>query len=120
MCLVGDFGQLIGSTFSALEDKAVLKSNTTLYCVSANSNNPEVTWSYTDAAGTSVELISATNSTTGVSILLVNTTHPGYYSCEVSQDQGTSTTFTAIMAYIIAGLSGLNDDVTIYISGAQV
>ena len=105
LCLAGDFGQVIGSTFSALENKSVLKSNTTLYCVSANSNDPEVTWSYTDAVGTQVELISTTNSTTGVSILLVNTTHPGYYSCEVSQDQGTSTTFTAIVANIIAGMS---------------
>lgn len=104
LCLVGDFGQVVGSTYSALEDRAVLKSNTTLYCVSANSDSPEVTWSYTDAAGTIVELISTTNSTTGVSLLSVNTTHPGYYSCDVSQDQGTSNTFTAIVANIIAGL----------------
>ena len=105
LCLVDDFGQVIGSTFSALEDNAVLKSNTTLYCVSANSNSYEVTWSYTDPVGTRVELFSTTNSTTGVSMLLVNTTHPGYYGCEISQDQLTSITFTAIMANIIAGLS---------------
>ena len=87
-CLVNVFGEVTGSTYSSLEDNSVLTSNTTLYCVTENENTPEVMWSYVDLAGTSTDLTSTTDASTGVSTIQVSTTQPGYYSCEVTENGG--------------------------------
>ena len=99
MCvfLVIQFGQKVGSLYSSLEDNTVLISDTTLYCVTENENTPEVMWSYVDLAGTSTDLTSTTNASTGVSTIQVSTTQPGYYSCEVTENGGSSRTYTAVM-----------------------
>ena len=47
-----------------------------------------------DLAGTRSDLTSTTDATTGVSILHVYTTQPGYYTCEVSENGGSSRTYT--------------------------
>ena len=42
-------------------------------------------WSYVDLVGNRSVLSSATDVTTGVSVLTVTTDNPGYYSCEVAR-----------------------------------
>ena len=55
-------------------------------------------WSYVDLSGVRTNLTSTTNATTGLSTLQVNSTHPGNYTCELSQNGGINvTTFTALM-----------------------
>ena len=49
-------------------------------------------WSYLNLDGVRTDINTTTNSTTGVSIIQVYTTHPGYYTCEVSQNGGINTT----------------------------
>ena len=95
--LVNPFGKVTGATYSSLEDNTVLISDTTLYCVTENKNTPEVMWSYVDLAGTSTDLTSTTDASTGVSTIQVYTTQPGYYSCEVTENGGSSRTYTAVM-----------------------
>ena len=95
--LVNVFGEVTGSTYSSLEDNTVLISDTTLYCVTENKNTPEVMWSYVDLAGTSTDLTSTTDASTGVSTIQVYTTQPGYYSCEVTENGGSSRMYTAVM-----------------------
>ena len=95
--LVSVFGGVTGSTYSSLEDNTILISNTTLYCVTENENTPEVMWSYVDLAGTSTDLTSTTDASTGVSTIQVYTTQPGYYSCEVIENGGNSKMYTAVM-----------------------
>ena len=100
--LVNVFGEVTGSTYSSLEDNTVLISDTTLYCVTENKNTPEVMWSYVDLAGTSTDLTSTTDASTGVSTIQVSTTQPGYYSCEVTENGGSSRMYTAgILSTII-------------------
>ncbi|KAI6660002.1 hypothetical protein LOD99_14343 [Oopsacas minuta] len=94
---VNTFGEIIASTPSSLSDNAVLITDTTLYCVTENMNTPEVMWSYVDLAGIRTDLTATTDSSTGVSTIQVYTTQPGYYSCDVTEDGGTSRTYTAIM-----------------------
>ena len=91
------FGEVTGSTYSSLEDNTVLISDTTLYCVTENKNTPEVMWSYVDLAGTSTDLTSTTDASTGVSTIQVSTTQPGYYSCEVTENGGGSRTYTFVI-----------------------
>ena len=54
-------------------------------------------WSYVDLAGTRSDLTSTTDASTGVSTIQVYTTQPGYYTCEVTEDGGSSRTYTAVM-----------------------
>ena len=77
-----------------LEDNVILTSDTSLYCVSESNDTSQVKWSYIDLAGTRSVPTSTTNTTTGVSILHVYTTQPGYYTCEVSENGGSSRTYT--------------------------
>ena len=95
--LVNVFGFIHGVTHFLLSDHAVLTSNTTLYCVTENNNTPQVKWSYVDLAGVRNDLTSTTETTTGVSIFKVYTTHPGFYSCEVTENGGSGATYTAVM-----------------------
>ena len=97
MNLVNVFGEVTGSTYSPLENNAVLISDTTLYCLTENENTPEVMWSYVDLAGTSTDLTSTTDASTGVSTIQVSTTQPGYYSCEVTENGGYLKMYTAVM-----------------------
>ena len=68
----------------------LLTSNTTLYCVTENKDTPQVMWNYVDLFGTRTDLTSTTDTSTGVSIIQVSTTQPGYYTCEVPQNGGMS------------------------------
>ena len=96
--LVNAFGQIVDSTYSSLADNTVLTSDTTLYCVTENKDTPQVTWSYLNLDGIRTNLTSTTDTSTGVSIIQVSTTQPGYYTCEVSQNGGMNTvTYTAVM-----------------------
>ncbi|KAI6661354.1 hypothetical protein LOD99_10021 [Oopsacas minuta] len=94
---VNVFGEMIGSTPSPLSDNAILITDTTLYCVTENMNTPEVVWSYVDLSGIRTDLTATTDASTGVSTIQVVTSQPGSYSCEVTEDGGTSRTYTAIM-----------------------
>ena len=89
--LVNVFGQVSGSIYSSLPSDMVLTSDTTLYCVTENKDTPQVMWSYVDLDGTRTDLTSTTDTNTGVSILKVFTTQPGYYTCEVPQNGDMST-----------------------------
>ena len=96
--LVNVFGEVTELTYSPLEDNTALISNTTLYCVTENKNTPEVMWSYVDLAGTSTDLTSTTDASTGVSTIQVSTTQPGYYRCEVTENGGYLKMYTAVMS----------------------
>ena len=98
--IVKAFGQVTGSTYSSLPYNAVLTSNTTLYCVTENKNTPQVMWSYVDLSGIKNTLTTTTDIIIGVSIIQVYTTQPGYYTCEVSQNGGMNTTYTAVITGI--------------------
>ena len=74
--LVNVFGEVTESTYSTLEDNTVLISDTTLYCVTENKNNPQVKWSYVDLAGIRTVLASTTDASTGVSTIQVYTSQP--------------------------------------------
>ena len=93
--LVNVFGEVTGSTYSSLEDNTILNADATLYCVTENMNTPQVMWSYVDLAGTSTDVTSTTDASTGVSTIEVYTTQPGYYSCEVTENGGDSKVYTA-------------------------
>ena len=67
-------------------------------------------WSYVDLSGVRTDLTSTTDSSTGVSIIQVYTTLPGYYTCEVSQYGGMS-----ITRYTV-GLLNINSYTGTYIS----
>ena len=92
------FGITNGTGYSPLTNNAILTSDTTLYCVTENPSVRGVMWSYVDLSGVRTDLTSTTNTTTGLSTIQVNSTQPGNYTCEVSQDGGLNiTTFTALM-----------------------
>ena len=95
--LVNIFGQITGTTYTSLSNYSVLTSNTTLYCITENKDTPQVNWSYVDLAGTTSNLTSLTDATTGVSNIQVFTTEPGFYTCEVLENGGSSNTYTAVM-----------------------
>ena len=86
---------MTGSTYSSLEDNTILNADTTLYCITENTNTPQVMWSYVDLAGTSTDVTSTTDASTGVSTIEVYTTQPGYYSCEVTENVGDTKVYTA-------------------------
>ena len=72
-------------------NNASIYQDATLYCITENRNTPQVYWSYVDQDGSRSVLSSTTNVTTGVGVLTVPVlTNPGYYSCEVTQDNGVS------------------------------
>ena len=75
----------------------MLTSDTTLYCVTENKNTPQVKWSYVDLAGIKSNVPSTTDASTGVSSIQVITSEPGYYTCEVTENGGSSNTYTAVM-----------------------
>ena len=97
--LVEVFGEINGTVYSSLEENTVLTSNTTLYCVTENTNTPQVVWRHVDLFGISTDLTTTTNGA-GVSVIQVHTTQPGYYKCEVSQNGGiNTTTYSVIMKW---------------------
>ena len=71
-------------------NNASIYQDATLCCIAENRNTPQVKWSYVDLDGNRSVLTTSTNVTTGVSVLTVTTDNPGYYSCEVTQDNGVS------------------------------
>ena len=98
--LVGAFGEIHDDIYSSIKENTVFTSDTTLYCVTENKVTPQIKWSYVDLAGTKSSLISTTDANTGVSILQVYSTDIGSYSCEVTENGGSSRTYTAIMINI--------------------
>ena len=55
-------------------------------------------WSYVDLSDVRTNLTTTTDASSGVSVIQVYTTQPGYYTCEVSQNGGMNTvTYTAVM-----------------------
>ena len=54
-------------------------------------------WSYLNLDGIKTGLTTTTDVSTGVSIIQVYTTQPGYYTCEVSQNGGNRRAYTVIM-----------------------
>ena len=98
----------MNSTYSSLADNAILRSNTTLYCVTENKNTPQVNWSYVDISGTSSNINSTTDANTGISTLQVYTTQSGYYMCEVTEDGGMEKTYTVIIADAETHIGRLN------------
>ena len=96
--LVNAFGQITGTTYTSLSDNSVLTSDTTLYCVTENKDTPQVKWSYVDLTGVESDLTSTTDLSTGVSNIQVSTSEPGYYTCEVTENGGSSKIYTAVMA----------------------
>ena len=95
--LVNVFGEVTGSTYSSLEDNTILNADTTLYCITENTHTPQVMWSYVDLAGTSTDVTSTTDASTGVSTIQVYTIQLGSYSCEVTENGGSSRTYAAVM-----------------------
>ena len=89
--------QTDNGTFSALGDNSFLISDTTLYCIAENQNNPQVTWTYVDISGYTTVLSATTDATTAVSILNVTNDMPGHYSCEVTENGGDIRTYTTVM-----------------------
>ena len=100
MCNIdSSFGQLIDSTtYISLTEDSILITNTTLYCVSANSKSPDIFWSYVDPSGTKTYLTAITNNnSTGISTLHVYSNRPGEYSCLVTTDDGSMKTHSVKM-----------------------
>ena len=95
------------NTYTALEDNQSLYRNTTLYCITETKNTPQVTWIFRDLNGVTTTLSGATNATTGVSTLYITNDKTGYYSCEVSQNGGNTSTYTAVMLDFTPGNSNL-------------
>ena len=95
------------TVFESLTNETILYQDTTLFCITENKNTPHVIWSYVDLDGSKSILSSTTDVTTGVSVLTVTTDKPGYYSCQVTRDNGVN-----IMIYSITlfhpSLSGIN------------
>ena len=92
------FGQITGTTYTSLSDNTVLTSNTTLYCVTENKDTPQVKWTYVDLSGIRSDLNSTTDASTGVSNIQVITSEPGYYTCEVTENGGSSKMYTVVMS----------------------
>ena len=100
MCyLDSSFGQVIDSTtYISLTESSILITNTTLYCVAEDISSPEVVWSYTDSSNVATILPAVSNdATTGISTLNVYSNNPGYYSCEVTTEEGSVVTHTVRM-----------------------
>ena len=51
-------------------------------------------WSYVDLAGMRSDVPSTTDLSTGVSIIQVLTSEPGYYTCEVTDNGGSNRMYT--------------------------
>ena len=84
------------NTLDELSNNTILFENTTLYCMTENRNTPQVSWSYILDGNRSV-LSSTIDVTTGVSVLTVPADKPGYYSCEVTRDNGVSRIYSVRM-----------------------
>ena len=99
MILDSSFGEVINSTtYISLTEDSILITNTTLYCVAEDKTSPQVVWSYLHPSGTRSNLTATTNDvTTGISTLYVYSNNPGYYSCEVTTEEGTVVTHTVRM-----------------------
>ena len=99
LIIASSFGEQINSTtFISLTDDSILITNTTLYCVAEDKTSPQVVWSYLNPSGTRSNLTATTNNvTTGISTLYVYSNNPGYYSCEVTTEEGTVVTHTVRM-----------------------
>ena len=73
-----------------LSNNTFLAENTVLYCITENKNTPQVNWRHYGQNGSITVLNGTTNVATGVSVLAVTTDKPGYYTCEVTRDNGVS------------------------------
>eukprot|EP00800_Vazella_pourtalesii_P009833 TRINITY_DN246_c0_g1_i8.p1 TRINITY_DN246_c0_g1~~TRINITY_DN246_c0_g1_i8.p1 ORF type:complete len:259 (-),score=53.70 TRINITY_DN246_c0_g1_i8:285-1061(-) len=113
------FGQLINSTtYISLTEDSILITNTTLYCVSANSKSPDIFWSYVDPSGTKTYLTAITNNnSTGISTLHVYSNRPGEYSCLVTTDDGSMKTHSVKMLDVTLYTEPKNGDNYTYTSG---
>ena len=86
------------TTYVSLAEDSILITNTTLYCVAEDKSSPEVVWSYLNSSGTRSNLTATNNDVaTGISTLYVYSNNPGYYSCEVTTEEGTVMTHTVRM-----------------------
>ena len=54
-------------------------------------------WSYEDVSGNITNLSGTTDASTGISTLSVTTDVPGYYTCDVSLEEGMEKTYTVEM-----------------------
>ena len=99
LIIASSFGEVINSTtYISLTEDSILITNTTLYCVAEDKTSPQVVWSYLHPSGTRSNLTATTNDvTTGISTLYVYSNSPGYYSCEVTTEEGTVVTHTVRM-----------------------
>ena len=86
--LEGSFGlQINSTTHISLTEDYILTNNTTLYCVSGNFTYPEVVWSYLHPSGNRTNLTATSyDNSTGLSTLNVYSSQPGYYSCEITDN----------------------------------
>ena len=71
-------------------------------------------WSYVDLSGVRTDLTSTTDSSTGVSIIQVYTTLPGYYTCEVSQYGGMSITRYTVGLLNINSYTGIGVEFSLF------
>ena len=97
--LDSSFGEQINSTtYISLTEDSIIITNTTLYCVAEDKTSPQVVWSYLHPSGARSNLTATNNDvTTGISTLYVYSNNPGYYSCEVTTEDGTVVTHTVRM-----------------------
>ena len=97
--LEGSFGQQINSTTHvSLTEDYILTNNTTLYCVSGNFTYPEVVWSYLDPSDNRTNLTATSyDNNTGLNTLNVYSSQPGYYSCEITDNDGILETHSVRM-----------------------
>ena len=98
------FGEQINANkFIALKDNSLLNTDATLYCITETKNTPQVSWTFEDINGVSTSLTATTNAITGVSTVSVTNDKAGYYKCEVSQNGGSTRTYTVEMLDFILG-----------------
>ena len=94
------------TVFEALSDNSILVANSTLHCLTENKETTNITWSYVDNTGIRSILNSPTDVSTGVSTLSISTDLPGMYSCQVTQDRGTSWTYAVELIDVFSIYTG--------------
>ena len=92
--LVPRFGRLInGSIYEPLNGNELLFTNETLFCA-PETNTYYIYWKYIprqDLSAIDMGPYAALDTTLQYSILQVNTTQPGYYTCEITNAGSTKT-----------------------------